>query len=171
MAEKTWIRNIVETVVTALVIAFFLRWLIVQAFWIPSGSMIPTLEPNDRVLVLKFWDKFIGTYDRGDIVVFQYPLDPDRDFVKRLIGLPGDTVEIKDGRVFINSREIAEPYVVFPDNFNMPPRDVPDGHYFFLGDNRSNSQDSRFWGFVPRAMLRGPAVFRYWPPSRFGRIE
>lgn len=171
MAKPFW-RDIVETLVWAIVIALILRTFIVQAFWIPSGSMIPTLEPGDRVLVLKFWYSLPNVeYTRGDIVVFRYPVDPQRDFVKRLIGLPGDTVEITNGRVYINSREIAEPYVKFPDNFTMEPIKVPPKNYFCLGDNRGNSQDSRFWGFVPEDFMRGPAVFRYWPLSRIGRLE
>ncbi len=169
---KPWWREVIETVLYALVLALLLRTFIIQAFWIPSGSMIPTLEPGDRVLVLKFWYKLPKVdYKRGDIVVFKYPVDPKRDFVKRLIGLPGDTVEIRDGRVFINSREIAEPYVKHPDNFSMEPTQVPQDRYFCLGDNRANSQDSRFWGFVPEDFMRGPAVFRYWPLSRIGRLE
>lgn len=169
---KPWWREVLETVVYALVLALLLRTFIIQAFWIPSGSMIPTLEPGDRVLVLKFWYS-LPKIDpkRGQIVVFKYPVDPKRDFVKRLIGMPGDTVEIKDGRVFINSREIAEPYVQHPDNFSMEPTVVPAKKYFCLGDNRSNSQDSRFWGFVPADFMRGPAVFRYWPVSRIGLLE
>lgn len=172
MAAKPWWREMIETVIWAAAIALVLRTFVVQAFWIPSGSMIPTLEPGDRVLVLKFWYSLPNVdYARGDIVVFKYPIDPERDFVKRLIGLPGDIVEIKDGRVFINSREIAEPYVKFPDNYTMEPIQVPAEQFFCLGDNRGNSQDSRFWGFVPQRFMRGPAVFRYWPPSRIGRIE
>lgn len=169
---KPWWREIVETVVYALVLALILRTFIIQAFWIPSGSMIPTLEPGDRVLVLKFWYSLPGVeYKRGDIVVFKYPVDPHRDFVKRIIGLPGDTVEINEGRVFINSREIAEPYVRYPDNFTMEAIEVPQGKFFCLGDNRANSQDSRFWGFGPVDFMRGPAVFRYWPLSRIGRLD
>ncbi|GHV29184.1 signal peptidase I [Synergistales bacterium] len=172
MAKPMW-REIAETVVYALLLALLLRTFVIQAFWIPSGSMIPTLDPGDRVLVLKFWYSILRFEPkRGDIVVFRYPIDPSRDFVKRVIGLPGDSVEIKDGRVFINSRELAESYVQNPDNFTSEaPIAVPKDKYFCLGDNRPNSQDSRFWGFVPKNYLRGPAVLRYWPPSRIGRLE
>jgi signal peptidase I len=169
---KPWWREVIETVLYALVLALILKAYVVQAFWIPSGSMIPTLEPGDRVLVVKFWYHLPKIApERGQIVVFKYPVDPQRDFVKRLIGLPGDTVEIRGGRVFINSREIAEPYVQHPDNFSMLPEVVPARSYFCLGDNRANSQDSRFWGFVKEDFVHGPAVFRYWPPSRIGLLD
>ena len=109
MPKPLW-REVIETVIYALVLALILRTFVIQAVWIPSGSMIPTLEPGDRVLVLKFWYHLPKVEPkRGQIIVFKYPVDPQRDFVKRLIGLPGDTVEIREGRVFINSREIAEP--------------------------------------------------------------
>lgn len=170
---KPWWREIIETVLYALVLALLLRTFVIQAFWIPSGSMIPALEPGDRVLVLKFWYSLPKVDPkRGQIVVFKYPVDPKRDFVKRLIGLPGDTIEMEDGRVFVNGREIAEPYVLHTDNFTTEePLVVPAKSYFCLGDNRSNSQDSRFWGYVPENFMRGPAVFRYWPPSRIGLLE
>lgn len=169
---KPWWREVLETVVWALVLAIVLRTFVIQAFWIPSTSMAPTLEPGDRVIVLKFWYMLPKIEPkRGQIVVFKYPVDPKRDFVKRMIGLPGDTLEVQEGRVFVNGREIAEPYVVNADNFNMDPIEVPAGKYFCMGDNRPNSQDSRFWGFVPKKFLRGPAVFRYWPLSRMGLLE
>jgi signal peptidase I len=171
---KPWWREVIETVAYALVLAFLLRTFVIQAFWIPSGSMIPTLDVNDRVLVLKFWYKLPKIEPkRGQIVVFKFPDDPMRDFVKRLIGLPGETVEMKSGRVFINGREISEPYVQNGDDYTMPPVVVPKGQYFFLGDNRGNSQDSRFWSeqFVKTGFIRGPAVFRYWPPSRIGLLD
>lgn len=139
----------------------------VQAFWIPSGSMIPTLMPGDRVLVAKFWYRFTEP-KRGQIVVFRYPLDPTRDFVKRLIALPGETVEIKNGVVYINGEVLEEPYVKNRDFLSMEKTTVPRGQYFMMGDNRPNSQDSRFWGFVPRNYLLGPAFLRYWPLSRIG---
>ncbi len=169
---KPWWRETIETVVWAVVLALILRTFVVQAFWIPSGSMIPTLDIGDRVLVLKFWYHLPNLAPkRGDIAVFKYPVDPRRDFVKRIIGLPGDTVEMRNGTVFVNGAEVFEPYVKNTDSYNMAPVSVPDGHYFCLGDNRPNSQDGRFWGFVPRNFLRGPAVFRYWPLSRIGTLE
>lgn len=169
---KPWWRETIETVLWALMLALILRTFVIQAFWIPSGSMIPTLEPGDRVLVLKFWyslPKFEPK--RGQIVVFKYPVDPRRDFVKRVIGVPGDTVEIKNGVVSVNGVELFEPYVKNHDSYNMERIVVPENSYFCLGDNRPNSQDGRFWGFVPRKFLRGPALFRYWPLGRLGTIE
>ncbi|MEG1501830.1 MAG: signal peptidase I [Synergistaceae bacterium] len=169
---KPWWRETVETVLWALVLAFILRTFIIQAFWIPSGSMIPTLEVGDRVLVLKFWYKLPGIdLKRGDIVVFKYPVDPRRDFVKRIVGLPGDKVEIKDGTVFINDKELFEPYVKNMDTYDMEAQLIPDNKYFCLGDNRPNSQDGRFWGYVPKNFFKGPAVFRYWPLNRIGLIQ
>ncbi|MDR1915983.1 MAG: signal peptidase I [Synergistaceae bacterium] len=169
---KPWWREVIETVLYAFILALLIRTFLIQAFWIPSGSMIPALEPGDRVMVIKFWYHLPKIEPkRGQIVVFKYPMDPKRDFVKRLIGMPGETVEIKGGRVFINNREIAEPYVQYQDNFTMPPEVIPANNYFCLGDNRANSQDSRFWGYVPANFMRGPAVFRYWPPSRIGLLE
>lgn len=169
---KPWWRETIETVLWALVLALILRTFVVQAFWIPSGSMIPTLEPGDRVLVLKFWYSLPKVSPkRGQIAVFKYPVDPRRDFVKRIIGLPGDTVAIKQGMLYVNGSAIFEPYVKNTDTYNMDEIIVPDKSYFCLGDNRPNSQDGRFWGFVPSNFLRGPAVFRYWPLNRIGVIE
>jgi signal peptidase I len=169
---KPWWRDVIETVVYAIVLALIIRTFVIQAFWIPSGSMIPLLEPGDRVMVVKFWYHLPTVRPkRGQIVVFKYPVDPKRDFVKRVIGLPGDKIEIIGGRVFINDREIPEPYVRHPDNFTMPAEIIPANNYFCMGDNRANSQDSRFWGTVKADFLRGPAVFRYWPLSRFGLLE
>lgn len=169
---KPWWRETIETVLWALVLALILRTFVVQAFWIPSGSMIPTLEPGDRVLVLKFWYSLPKVSPkRGQIAVFKYPVDPRRDFVKRIIGLPGDAVEIKQGMLYVNGSAIFEPYVKNMDTYNMDEIIVPDKSYFCLGDNRPNSQDGRFWGFVPSNFLRGPAVFRYWPLNRIGVIE
>jgi signal peptidase I len=169
---KPWWRDVLETVLYAVVLAFLIRTFVIQAFWIPSGSMLPVLEPGDRVMVIKFWYHLPKIKPkRGQIVVFQYPVDPMRDFVKRVIGLPGDKVEILGGRVFVNDRELVEPYVHNPDNFTMPAEVIPPKSYFCLGDNRANSQDSRFWGSVEEKFLRGPAVFRYWPLNRVGLLE
>lgn len=174
---KPWWRETIETIVWAFVLAMIIRAFIVQAFWIPSGSMIPTLEIGDRVLVAKFW-KWIAEPARGSLYVFRYPRDRDRDFVKRVIALPGDTVDIRDGVVYVNGSALDEPYVKNHDRFTLnagpnrifksAPFTVPDGHYFMLGDNRPNSQDGRFWGFVPDDDIHGPVFFRYWPLTRLG---
>ena len=174
-AAKSWLRETVETVVWAFILAMIIRTFVVQAFWIPSGSMIPTLEIQDRVLVAKFWNLFFEP-KRGSLYVFKYPLDRDRDFVKRVIGVPGDLVDIKNGIVYINGEPTEEPYVKNHDRYSMRannifpkvPFTVPEDKYFMLGDNRSNSQDSRYWGFASIEDMRGPVFFRYWPPSRIG---
>ena len=174
-AVKPWWREAIETIVWAFVLAMIIRTFIVQAFWIPSGSMIPTLEINDRVLVAKFWNLFFPP-SRGSLYVFRYPVDPDRDFVKRIIAIPGDTVDIKNGVVYINGAPTKEPYVKNHDRYNLRPSSVfpkvpftvPEGNYFMLGDNRGNSQDSRFWGFADISDMRGPVFFRYWPLNRIG---
>ena len=168
---KPWWRETGETILWAVVLAVILRTFVVQAFWIPSGSMIPTLEIGDRLLVSKFWYTFFDP-KRGDIVVFKYPVDPTRDFVKRIVGLPGDTVEMREGVVYINSEPLDEPYVVERDTYTMETIKVPEGQFFVLGDNRPNSQDGRFWPkenkFVPMSYMRGPSFFRYWPLNRLG---
>ena len=138
----------------------------------PQRFHDPDAEIGDRVLVLKFWYALPKVEPkRGQIIVFKYPVDPRRDFVKRVIGLPGDKVEMKNGTVYINDKELFEPYVKNTDTFNMDSLVVPEKSYFCLGDNRPNSQDGRFWGFVPRDFIRGPAIFRYWPLSRIGLLD
>ena len=174
-AVKPWWREAVDTVVWAFVLAMIIRTFIVQAFWIPSGSMIPTLEINDRVLVAKFWNWFFPP-SRGSLYVFKYPIDQERDFVKRVIAIPGDTVDIQNGVVYINGNPTDEPYVKRPDRFTLRrsnifpevPFTVPEGKYFMLGNNRGNSQDSRYWGFADISDMRGPVFFRYWPLNRIG---
>lgn len=174
-AAKPWWRETIETIIWAFILAMIIRTFIVQAFWIPSGSMIPTLEIGDRVLVAKFWNWFTEP-SRGSIYVFRYPVEHDRDFVKRVIAIPGDTVNITNGIVYINGEPLDEPYIKHHDRFTMHPNQnfpevpftVPEGKYLMLGDNRPNSQDSRFWGYVSSEELRGPVFFRYWPLSRIG---
>jgi signal peptidase I len=182
VAAKPWWRETIETILWALVLALILRTFVIQAFWIPSGSMLPTLQIGDRVLVAKFWNWFQEP-SRGSIYVFKFPVDPERDFIKRIIGLPGDAIDIKNGVVYVNGNIIDEPYVVSADhftfstnsesfkNFKTIPITVPENMYLALGDNRRNSHDSRFWGFVPKDYLRGPAFFRYWPLNRIGLID
>ncbi len=173
----------IKSIGVAILIALFIRAYIVQAFKIPSGSMIPTLLVGDHLLVTKFTyginlpfsDKKIlvfNTPKRGDIVVFRYPEDPSRDFIKRVIAIEGDTIEIKDKKVYINGVEIKEDYVRYTDSFIHPkkldPRDnfgpvvVPKGKIFVMGDNRDQSYDSRFWGFVDLKDVKGKAFIIYW---------
>lgn len=144
---------------------------IVQAFYIPSGSMEPTLMIGDRILVAKFVYR-LEPVRRGDVIVFRYPLNPQRDFVKRVMGLPGDRVALKDGVVFVGGRALSERgYTIKPDFGNYGPVTVPAHQYFVLGDNRNNSEDSRFFGYVPRGNIVGKATFIYWPLPRLGFVH
>jgi len=182
-----------KSIFIALLLALFIRTFFVQAYKIPSGSMIPTLLVGDYLLVNKLSfgirnpikDDFIYQWSmpkRQEIVVFTYPEDKNLDFIKRVIGLPGDTVEIVNKQVFVNGRPLKEPYVQFTDKEIYPreisPRDnfgpvkVPPGYLFVLGDNRDQSYDSRFWGFVPIHSLKGKALIIYFSwDSEKGKIR
>jgi signal peptidase I len=166
--------SIIETLdacIFAAVLSLVIITFVVQAFYIPSGSMEPTLMVNDRILVAKFLYRF-EPVRRGDVIVFRYPLNPQRDFVKRVIGLPHDRVQLREGVVYVNGHRLDErDYTIKPDFGNYGPVTVPPGQYFVLGDNRNNSEDSRFFGFVPRANIIGKAVFIYWPPQRVGFVH
>ncbi len=160
----------VKDIVIALAIALVVRALLIQAFRIPSGSMIPTLLIGDHILVEKVTYRFRDP-KRFEIIVFKCPIDPSKDYIKRIIGLPGDTVKIVNKHVFVNGKELKEPYIQHKDPHVIPgwqqPRDnygpvrVPPGHYFVMGDNRDYSFDSRFWGFVPRKSIVGRAFIIY----------
>lgn len=194
--EKRSIRGTVlecaQVVVIAVVLAFFIKAFIVQAFKIPSGSMKPALLIGDHILVNKFiygvtlpiWNKAILHFTdpkREDIIVFRYPVDPSKDFIKRVIGLPGDVVKIRDKKVFINDRPLEEPYAVHSDSRILPagtsPRDnldpisVPARCLFVMGDNRDESYDSRFWKFVDFSELKGKAFLVYWSWNQEGETS
>lgn len=166
-----WIRETVETVVIALVLAFLIRTFVVQTFWIPSGSMEPTLLINDRIMAYKLFYGMKNVH-RGDIIIFKFPLNPDKDFVKRVIGLPGDVVRINDKKVYVNGKRLIEPYAVESERNIGFPRDeygpvkVPPDSLFVLGDNRDFSEDSRYWGYVPEENIVGEVFLIYWPPWR-----
>jgi len=188
LAAKVW--DWVKTIVLALLLALFIRTFFVQAFKIPSGSMIPTLLIGDHILVNKFiygvrnpitrelWIKG-KTPQRRDVIVFIFPENRKLDFIKRVIGLPGEIVEIRNKVVYINGVPLKEPYVQHTDPRILPrevsPRDnfgpvkVPPGHLFVLGDNRDQSHDSRFWGFVPIRDVKGKAFIIYfsWDPRTY----
>ncbi len=188
VAKKPIWREYLEAILWAVVLALVIRTFGVQAFKIPSGSMKPTLLVGDHLLVFKssygvklpFSGKVIlplGDPARGDIVVFRFPEDTDKDFIKRIIGLPGETVEVRDKEVFINGQRLNDPWAHYADRIILPsgvqPRDnfgpvkVPEGQYFVMGDNRDQSYDSRFWfrgkgGYVPREDIAGKAFVIYW---------
>lgn len=187
--KKSAFREWVESIAIALILALFIREFFIQAFKIPSGSMIPTLLVGDRLMVnklqygakVRFTDKRIpglSNPQRGDIIVFVYPDDPKRDFIKRLIAFGGETVEIRDGDIFINGKHIENPaidkiYYYNRGEYGQPGQivKVPEGHVYVLGDNSASSHDSRFWGFVPRKNIVGRAEFIYWPITRLRFIN
>ena len=167
--------EISESALIAIVLVFLIiRPFIVQAFYIPSGSMRPTLLERDHILVNKFVYR-IHEPREGDIVVFKSPpgasLDgQERDFIKRLIGLPGDTIEVKNGAVYRNGQRLNEPYILETPDYEMPPVKILPHKLFVMGDNRRNSNDSHAWGLLDRKRIIGEAMFRFWPFSRFGLI-
>jgi signal peptidase I len=149
----------------------FVRPFVMEAFWIPSGSMIPTLEIGDRVLVNKFIYRFMEPR-RGDIIVFQSVDNPDEDLIKRVVGLPGDTIAVRRGHLLLNGERQKEPYLnkKLPDRSFYAKTKVPKGHVFVMGDNRGNSADSRVFGPLPKKNIEGEAFLRFWPPHRIGLL-
>ena len=188
--KKSVAREYLESLVVAFILATFIRTFVVQAFKIPTGSMENNLLIGDHLLVNKVvYSPSLGRLEdgsmakkpiqRGHVVVFKYPEDPARDFIKRVIALPGETIEIRAKRVYIDGQPLDEPYVHFLEPPLRPedpeygiradgrgddygPRTVPEGHLFVMGDNRDNSKDSRYWGFLPADQVKGRALMVYW---------
>jgi signal peptidase I len=187
--KKSTAREYLESIIIAVILALFIRTFVVQAFKIPTGSMEENLLIGDHLLVNKFvfgpapsrLERAllpIGTIKRGEVIVFKYPEEPERDFIKRVIGLPGETLEVREKKVYINGKPLDEPYAHFlrppassPElaevtSFDVRERygpvTVPADQYFMMGDNRDNSQDSRYWGFLPRELVKGKALVIYW---------
>jgi len=156
----------------AVLFCFFLIAFVAQAFRVQGTSMEPLLLDGERIVVNKFVYRFHGI-ERGDVVVFWYPRDPAVSFIKRVVGLPGDLVEIRAGLLFVNGLEVREGYLpeAFRDGDSYPPTEVRKGYYFVLGDHRRSSNDSRSWGEVPEKYIYGRAVFRFWPLARVGPIH
>lgn len=180
---KSTFREYAEAIIMALILALFIRTFIVQAFKIPSGSMIPTLLIGDHILVnklsygvrLPFLEKYLLDYakpERGDVVVFIFPEDESKDFIKRVIAVAGDTVEVRAKKVFINGKAVEDPHAHFAgydpaaggvgSGDDYGPKTVPENHVFVMGDNRDRSYDSRFWGYVNLSAVRGKAFLIYW---------
>ena len=163
-------KDFLKMCIFAIVLSIFIITFIVQAFYIPSTSMKPLLHPGDRILVNKFIYRFREPR-RQEIAVFRYPVNPSINFVKRIIGVPNDKVEIKDGEVYLNGNVLAEDYKLEAGYTDFPEKKVPEGHFFVLGDNRNNSEDSRHWGFVPEENIIGKSFVIFWPPSRMKIIK
>ncbi len=165
---RSWARDLVVALGLATVIIIFLY----QPVKVEGTSMAPLLSDQERIFINKFVYRF-EPIERGDVVVFWYPLDRTKSFIKRVVGLPGDMVEIQQGRVYINSKPLEEPYVPpqFEDTTGYGPVRVPRESYFVMGDHRISSNDSRVFGPVPQAFIYGKAVFAYWPMTHFGTIS
>jgi signal peptidase I len=181
VAEKPRWRQNVESIGLALLIALAVRSSVVQAFWVPSGSMLPTIQIGDHIFVNKLAYSVrlpligtevakIGDLQRGDIVVFVSPIDPSTDLIKRVVAVAGDTVEIRDKVLYVNGERVPDQHAHFSDSTiqpngprdNMPPKKVPEGKFFVMGDNRDRSYDSRFWNFANVSDIKGQATFVYW---------
>jgi signal peptidase I len=171
--ENPWVEGL-KTIALSAILAFGIRTFVAEARYIPSGSMLPTLQINDRLIIDKVSYHFVEP-NRGDIVVFS-PTEALRArnfkdaFIKRIIGLPGDTVEVAEGKVYVNGEALSENYLQDYPNYQWGPEVVPQGQYLVLGDNRNNSFDSHLWGFVPRENIIGRAAVRFWPLNRLGGV-
>jgi signal peptidase I len=166
----SWLRDLCVSVVIAIVVILFLY----QPVKVEGTSMMPSLIDQERIFINKFVYRFgISEISRGDMVVFWFPGDPTKSYIKRVIGVPGDTVEVNDGTVVVNNEPLAESYVPqeYRDHISMQRRVIPQDQFFVLGDHRSSSNDSRTWGMVPRHFIYGKAVFVYWPLDRVGVLH
>jgi len=165
---KALVREYAEALIIAILLALVIRTFVVQAFKIPSGSMLPTLQIGDHILVNKFLYYFVPL-ERGDIIVFKFPQDETRDFIKRVIGLPGETFEVRGKQVLINGVPVSEPYAVYSDGLlsrsaereQVGPITIPPGKLFMMGDNRDHSMDSRVWGLLDMQKIKGKAFVVY----------
>ena len=165
-----WLRDLLLSVVIAIIVILFLY----QPVKVEGTSMMPALTDQERIFINKFVYRFhIGEIAHGDMIVFWYPADPSKSYIKRVIGVPGDMVEVDRGTVLVNRKPLREEYVPeeYRDQMSMTPTVVPPEQYFVLGDHRSSSNDSRSWGMVPSRFIYGKAVFVYWPPEKMGVLR
>ena len=165
---KSWLRDIFFAIATAIFIVIF----VVQPVKVEGTSMQPRLVDQERIFVNRFIYRF-SNIRRGDVVVFWYPRDRSKSFIKRVLAVPGDEIEIQHGRVYIDGQRVNEPYLKpeYLDHDSYPRAIIPPDKYFVLGDHRNSSNDSRNWGCVPRGLIYGKAIFSYWPMSHLGLVE
>ena len=166
--------SLLRDIAISVILAVFLIVFIYQPVKVEGTSMMPGLSDQERIFVNKYEYKFgVSSIERGDLVVFHYPKDRSQSYIKRVIGIPGDVVEITDGVVTVNGKQLDEPYVPeeYRDHISVLKCEVKQGEYFVLGDHRSSSSDSRMWGVVDRADIYGKAVFVYWPPTKIGPVR
>ncbi|HKW97643.1 MAG TPA: signal peptidase I [Bryobacteraceae bacterium] len=169
-AALSWIRDLAFSVLLAVILIVF----IYQPVKVEGTSMMPALTDQERIFINKFTYRFgTGNIERGDLVVFWFPLDHTKSYIKRVIGLPGDVVQIDNGTVYVNGERLKEPYVPteYHDHQSVAAVTVPPDNYYVLGDHRSSSNDSRAWGTVDRKYIYGKAVFVYWPLDKMGRLH
>lgn len=164
--------DLLHDVSITVLFCFFMVTFVAQPVRVQGASMQPRIEDNERILVNKFIYRIQGI-SRGDVVVFYYPRDPSVSYIKRVIGLPGDRIDIRSGSVFVNGSPVEEPYLLsaYRDGYDMPETMVESGHYFVMGDHRSSSMDSRSFGAVPEKYIYGKAAFCVWPITKTGRVR
>jgi signal peptidase I len=173
-ADQQSALRLLRDIVGAVLLAIFVIVFVYRPVKVEGTSMMPTLSDEERIFINQFTYRFgISDIRRGDTIVFWYPWDHSKSYIKRVIGLPGDLVTIEDGQVYINRRELDEPYlpIEYRDHSSMEPLRVGAGEYFVLGDHRASSNDSRVWGTVPRNLIFGKAVFAYWPVDKMGSLR
>jgi signal peptidase I len=165
--KQSLLHEWVPTLVIAIALALIIRTNAIASFFIPSGSMEDTLRRGDLLIADKLSYKLLhDDPQRGDVMIFRYPDNPKLDYIKRVIGIPGDIIEVHDSKVYVNGAELNESYIKEPPYSVWGPKQVPKDMYFVMGDNRNHSSDSRVWGFVPRKNFEGRALFVFWPPTR-----
>lgn len=167
-----YILELIEIILIAFALSWVIRTYVLEPRVIPTGSMLPTIQLQDRVIVDKFFFKHFDQLHPGDVIVFHPPASAHSsdDFIKRLIGMPGDSIEIRNHTTYINGQPLYEPYILERPKKDMELTKIPEGSVFVMGDNRNNSADSREWGLLPIENISGRTLFRYWPLNRFGAL-